>query len=85
MQLVGELKVLVPMAGLIDPTAERKRLGKEIDRLEGDLRRSEGKLANENFVERAPEQVVQKERDRAAAAAEELAVLKKQLAALDAL
>ena len=83
MQLVGELKVLVPMAGLIDPATERKRLGKEIDRLEGDLRRSEGKLANANFVARAPEQVVQKERDRAAAAAEELAALNQQLAALD--
>ena len=82
-QLVGELKVLVPMADLIDPATERKRLGKEIDRLAADLRRSEGKLANANFVELAPEQVVQKERDRAAAAADELAVLREQLSALD--
>ena len=82
-QLVGELKVLVPMAGLIDPATERRRLGKEIDRLEQDLRRSEGKLANANFVARAPEHVVQKERDRAAAAAEELVVLNRQLSTLD--
>ena len=82
-QLVGELKVLVPMAGLIDPATERKRLRKEIERLETDLRRSEGKLANAKFVERAPEEVVQKERGRAAAAAEELAVLRQQLSALD--
>ncbi len=82
-QLVGELRVLVPMAGLIDPATERRRLGKEIERLEGDLHRSEGKLANANFVARAPGQVVQKERDRAAAAGEELAVLKEQFGALD--
>jgi len=62
--LVGDMKVLIPMAGLIDKGAELKRLDKEIARLRGDIARIEAKLANPNFVDKAPAAVVQKERDR---------------------
>jgi valyl-tRNA synthetase len=62
--LVGEMKVLIPMAGLIDKEAELKRLSKEIGKLEADLERTQRKLANTNFVNRAPSAVVQKERDK---------------------
>jgi valyl-tRNA synthetase len=62
--LVGEMKVLIPMAGLIDKAAELARLGREIDKLRNDLARAEAKLANANFVARAPEHVVAKERGR---------------------
>jgi len=61
--LVGEMKVLIPMAGLIDREAELKRLGKAIDKLEADLERTRNKLANPHFVNKAPPAVVQKECD----------------------
>ena len=64
MILLGELKLLLPLRGLVDVVAETARLAKEIDRLGKDLGRSEAKLANESFVARAPEAVVIKERTR---------------------
>ncbi len=72
--LVGQMKLLIPLAGLIDRAAERKRLQKQIDRLQADLKRIESKLANPNFLNKAPADVVQKERDRLA---EQQAALKK--------
>lgn len=62
--LVGDMELLVPMAGLIDKDAELARLDKEIDRKEKDRQRTSGKINNPNFVEKAPEDVVQKERDK---------------------
>lgn len=62
--LVGEMQVLVPLAGLIDKAAELVRLDKEIVRKQKDLTRSEGKINNSNFVDKAPAEVVQKERDK---------------------
>jgi valyl-tRNA synthetase len=76
--LVGELKLLIPMAGLIDKTAELARLGKEIERLRKDLERSEAKLASPTFVERAPADVVEKERTRVAELQAALAKLAEQ-------
>ena len=63
--LVGEMKILIPMAGLIDKEAELARLGKEIDRMRKDLERSEGKLANPDYTQKAPPEVVARERQRA--------------------
>jgi len=62
--LLGEMKLLIPMAGLIDKEAEIARLGKEIEKKKQDVVRIEGKLSNPNFVERAPEAVVAKEREK---------------------
>jgi len=62
--LVGEMKVLIPMAGLIDKDAELARLNKEISKLEGEIKRLSGKLSNESFVAKAPEAVVAKEREK---------------------
>jgi valyl-tRNA synthetase len=62
--LVGEMKLLIPMAGLIDQDAELQRLDKEIAKLRSDIERIEGKLANPSFAAKAPAAVVQKERDR---------------------
>ena len=80
--LVGELRVMVPLAGLIDVAAERGRLGREVDRKAKELQRTESKLGNESFVAKAPEAVVSKERAKAADIAAALAVLKGQLASL---
>jgi valyl-tRNA synthetase len=62
--LVGNMQLLVPMSGLIDKDAEVSRLDKEIDRKEKERQRADGKINNPNFVEKAPEAVVQKERDK---------------------
>jgi valyl-tRNA synthetase len=62
--LVGEMKVLIPMKGLIDKDAELSRLDKEIQRLSKDLPRIEGKLKDSAFLEKAPPQVVAKEQAR---------------------
>ncbi|MDE0662127.1 MAG: valine--tRNA ligase [Gammaproteobacteria bacterium] len=77
------LKAMVPMADLIDADAERARLNKAIDTAEKDLRRVEGKLANENFVAKAPTAVVAKERNKHDRLLGELGALKDQLSRLD--
>ncbi|QIL89696.1 valine--tRNA ligase [Microbulbifer sp. SH-1] len=64
--LVGELELLVPMAGLIDVEAESARVLKELDKLDKELARIAGKLQNPNFVDKAPEDVVAKEKARQA-------------------
>ncbi|MEJ8569051.1 valine--tRNA ligase [Elongatibacter sediminis] len=62
--LVGSLKVLVPLKGLVDVDAELARLRKQLAAEEGLVKRSEGKLGNRNFVDNAPEAVVTQERER---------------------
>ncbi len=76
--LVGQMRVLIPMAGLIDKGAELARLGKEIDKLRKELLRVEAKLGNANFVERAPQAVVEKERNRVKGLREALRQLETQ-------
>lgn len=83
--LVGTLEILVPMAGLIDKDAEIARLDKEIERMQKDLQKIEGKLANAKFVDKAPEQVVQKERDRLVEIQTSLAKLSEQKGKISAL
>ena len=67
-QLVGNMEVLVPMAGLIDKTAELSRLQKELEKLQKEVGRVEGKLSNDKFVSNAPEAVIAKEREKLEAA-----------------
>jgi valyl-tRNA synthetase len=64
--LVGDMQLLIPLAGLIDKQAELARLQKNIGKLEQDAERINSKLANENFVARAPEAVVNKEKEKLA-------------------
>ena len=64
--LVGGMEILVPMAGLIDKDAELTRLNKEIGKLVQDIERTEVKLSNPAFVDKAPTDVVGKERARLA-------------------
>jgi valyl-tRNA synthetase len=78
----GDVEVLLPLAGLIDLDAERARLARELQAAEDEIGRREGKLGNESFVGRAPEAVVQRERDGLAAAQSTAARLRTQLAAL---
>jgi valyl-tRNA synthetase len=83
--LVGEMQVLVPMAGLIDKDAELARLDKEIARLQGEVQRVGGKLANEGFVAKAPAEVLDKERAKLAEAEQALSKLVEQRGKIAAL
>ena len=62
--LIGSLTVLVPMGAVIDREAELERLSREIGKLNEDLARTHGKLSNQNFVDKAPVEIVAKERER---------------------
>ena len=83
--LVGEMEVLVPMAGLIDKDAELARLDKEVARLQGEVKRVGGKLANEGFVAKAPAEVLEKERAKLAEAEQALAKMVEQRSKIAAL
>ncbi|MHB8414886.1 MAG: valine--tRNA ligase, partial [Acidiferrobacteraceae bacterium] len=76
--LVGSMKILIPLAGLIDKQAELARLSKEIDKTLQELERSQQKLLNQNFVERAPAPVIDEERRRAADFKRQLTQLESQ-------
>jgi valyl-tRNA synthetase len=82
--LLGTMKLLVPMAGLIDKGAELARLGKQIAKLESDLALNTGKLDNPNFG-KAPEAVQQKTRDLIAQQARDLEALRAQAQRIEAL
>ena len=76
--ILGDLKIAVPLAGLIDVAAELKRLDKQLERTEKELTGLTGRLENPAFVERAPVAVVEKERARAGQLRRELGELNAQ-------
>ena len=78
----GGVEIFLPLAGMVDLTAERERLARELAEAEATLGRAEQLLANPRFVERAPAAVVAKERERARAARERVAQVKERQAAL---
>jgi valyl-tRNA synthetase len=59
----GEVAAL-PLKGVIDLAAERARLAKEMQKADADIARVDAKLANANFVARAPEEVVEEEKEK---------------------
>ena len=83
--LIGELTLLVPMAGLIEPAAEVARLDKRIRKTREEITRAQQKLGNENFVRSAPDSVVAQERERLREFARTLGGLEHQLAQVRAL
>lgn len=72
--LIGEMEILIPMAGIIDKQAELNRLQRERIKLEKEMTHARNKLENPQFSANAPEEVMKKERDRLAQA--ELAIEK---------
>jgi len=76
--LVGDLSVLIPMAGLIDKEAELARLDKAMDKLEKDAARTRGKLSNEKFVGKAPAAVIDKEKAKLTEAESALVKMQEQ-------
>jgi valyl-tRNA synthetase len=81
--IVGEMKLLIPIGGLIDVDAEKARLEKEIKRLEGEIAKSSAKLAN--FGEKTPPAVVEQEKQRIGDFTTTLNGLREQAARLAAL
>ena len=76
--VVGEMEILIPMAGLIDKEAELARIAKAMGKLEQDVARFKGKLSNEKFVSNAPQAVIEKEKAKLADSESQLARLKAQ-------
>ncbi|WP_062308711.1 valine--tRNA ligase [Alicyclobacillus sendaiensis] len=82
-QVVTGAKIYIPLAGLIDMDAERERLKKEANRLKGEVERLEKKLANANFVQRAPQEVVAQEREKLADYRAKLSAVEERMASLE--
>ncbi len=80
--LLGDMRILVPMAGLIDVAAEATRIDKRIAKVTDDLKKTEAKLNNERFVANAPDEVVLQERARLADFQHQLTELHAQRARL---
>ncbi len=66
--VTGSCEIFIPLADMVDLEAERARLQKELAAAEGEIKRAEGKLSNAEFTAKAPEKVVNAEREKLAAA-----------------
>ena len=77
-----DAKIYIPMGELVDFEAEKARLNKELAAVQKDLDFVNGKLSNENFVAKAPANVVAAQREQAAKYAEKIAMLKESIAKL---
>ncbi|MSS78252.1 valine--tRNA ligase [Anaerococcus sp. AGMB00486] len=62
--IFNDFKIYIPLENLIDYDKERKRLRDEIKNIESEIKRAEGKLNNQGFVSKAPEKVVNEEREK---------------------
>lgn len=84
-KLIDGAELLIPMAGLVDKAAELERLGKEVAKIDAEMGRIDAKLSNEGFVARAPQAVVDKERERMSSLAESKTKILEQQATIAAL
>ena len=81
----ADAKLYIPMGQLVDIAKEQERIGKELEKARKNLASLNAKLSNENFTSRAPEAVVNAEREKAKKAADLIAALEESLAALQSL
>ncbi len=81
--VVDDAVIYLPLAGMVDLDAERERLRKEIDDVEADIARVGELLSNEQFTSKAPEKVVNTQRERLTASQERLSLLQARLDELD--
>ena len=80
--IVKTTQYFVPLEGMIDTEAEKKKLAEDLTYYEGFLKSVMAKLSNERFVQNAPEKVVANERAKQADAEAKIAAIKEQLAAM---
>ncbi len=64
--MLGEATVALQLEGVVDFRAEADRLTKEVKRLDGEIAKIDGKLGNAEFIRKAPEDVVEEQRERRA-------------------
>ena len=83
--LVGEMKILIPLDGLIDKEAELIRLNKEIQKIHKNLPRIIGKLKNPKFIDKAPADVIDKEKKKLLILENSLKNLEQQLKKIEVL
>ncbi|QCO01424.1 valine--tRNA ligase [Azospirillum argentinense] len=62
--VLDEATLILPLEGIVDIDKERARLTKEIEKLSGEIKKIDAKLSNEQFVAKAPEEVIEEQRDR---------------------
>ncbi|MBI5252013.1 MAG: valine--tRNA ligase, partial [Desulfomonile tiedjei] len=73
--VVGEMRIFVPLEGIVDPDAEIARLNKELAKIEKELDSVAKKLSNRDFLSKANPDAVQKQKDRQAELSAKLAGL----------
>ena len=76
-------KIIIPLEGLIDPELELSRLTKELSKVENDIKIINSKLSNEQFVAKAPEAVIIKEKEKLASAVEKKSMVESSLLKLN--
>lgn len=81
--ILGNIRIYLPLAGLIDMDKEKARLEKEMAKTEKEIARLSGKLSNEGFLAKAPAEVVEGEKVKLADAEKRLAGFKETLAILE--
>ena len=75
----GDIEIFLPLEGIIDVEKEKNRLKKRLGEISNLLKSIEGKLKNRNFISKAPKQVVENQKERAAFLKTEINGLKKNL------
>jgi valyl-tRNA synthetase len=81
--VAGDIVAILPLEDMVDLGAERERLAKELEEARQEQARAEKQLSNESFISRAPDHVVQVQRDRLERANEQVAIIEQRLSALD--
>ena len=83
--IAGDIELCIPLAGLIDVEQEVARIGKRIEQLTKEIARIDGKLGNPNFADKAPADVVAKEKEKLSAYQTELGKMQEQIESVKAL
>ncbi len=84
MIVIGDTAAALPLAGIIDTSAEMKRLGREIEKAQGDLDKMDAKLSNPQFMAKAKEEAVEEARERKAELEEAIKRLRAAVKRLEA-